>query len=133
MSSPRTTIFVCVTCRVPIEGDEGSFRRPGEALADALEGRLNGARATGIDVRPVECLSVCNRPCTIAFAGENKWTYVFGGLDAEAHLSDIVAAAVRYAAAEDGIIPWKERPLSFRKGVVARVPPETYRLTRNAE
>jgi predicted metal-binding protein len=133
MSSERATVFVCVSCRIPIEGDDTAFNKPGAALAEAIDGRLNEAGATNIDVRPVECLAVCKRPCTIAFAGENKWTYVVGGLDAEAHPSDIAAAAMSYAAAENGIIPWKERPLFLRKGVVARVPPDSYRLTRTAE
>jgi predicted metal-binding protein len=41
--------------------------------------------------------------------------------------------AQRFAASKDGIIPWKERPLSFRKGVIARIPPETYRMTEKTE
>ncbi len=133
MSSPRTTIFVCVSCRVPIEGDDNAFDKPGAALADAIAAHLRAAGADEIDVRPVECLAVCKRPCTIALAGETKWTYVIGDIDAEAHAAEISIAAQKFAASGDGIIPWKERPLSFRKGVIARVPPETYRLTRNAE
>ena len=29
----------------------------------------------------------------------------------------------RYAATSDGLVPWRERPEAFRKGVVARIPP----------
>jgi predicted metal-binding protein len=133
MSGAPITIFVCVTCRLPIEGNENDFEMPGGELAAAIEAHLQDAGASSIDVRPVECLSVCKRPCTIAFAGQNKWTYVVGGLDAKSHAAEIAATAQRFAAFEDGIIPWKERPLFFRKGVIARIPPETYRLTRTAE
>ena len=35
----------------------------------------------------------------------------------------MVDAARKFAATADGIIPWRERPLSFRKGVVSRTPP----------
>ena len=74
-------------------------------------------------LKAVECLSVCKRPCTVALAAPGKWTYVVGDLDRESHLEDIVVAARRYAASADGIVPWRERPLSFRKGVVSRTPP----------
>jgi predicted metal-binding protein len=52
-----------------------------------------------------------------------KWTYVIGDLTAEANVEDVIAAAVSYGASANGIIPWRERPISFRKGVIARVPP----------
>jgi predicted metal-binding protein len=133
MSNARSTVFVCVSCRVPVEGREGAYDKPGQALASALAGRFQDTGAMDIDVRPVECLSVCNRPCTVAFSGEGKWSYVVGGIEAKAHAEDIATAARLYSASSDGIIPWKERPLSFRKGVVARVPPQTYRLTERAE
>jgi len=133
MSSERTTIFVCVSCKLPIDGNDNDFEKPGGELAAAVEDHLRGAGASGIEVRPVECLSVCKRPCTIAFTGQNKWTYLVGGVDAKTHAEEIAATAQRFAASEDGIIPWKERPLFFRKGVIARVPPETYRMTEKPE
>ena len=84
----------------------------------------NGSRTKPeFALRPIECLSVCKRPCTVALAAPGKWTYVVGDLNREAHLEDIVAAARRYAASPAGIVPWRERPLSFRKGVVSRTPP----------
>ncbi len=133
MSRQRVTVFVCVSCRAANDGGDSTFEKPGEALAPALEAHLRDAGATDIDVQPVDCLAVCKRPCTVAFAGENKWTYIVGDIDAEAHTAEIAAAAQSFAASENGIIPWKERPLSFRKGVVARVPPQTYRFTGSAE
>ena len=123
MKSARTTIFVCVTCRLPIGGNEGDFEKPGGELAAAIEAHLQDAGASEIEVRPVECLSVCKRPCTVALCGPSKWTYVVGDLDESEHLEDVVRAARRYAAASDGLVPWRERPLSFRKGVVSRTPP----------
>jgi predicted metal-binding protein len=118
---PDVTIFVCVTCRHAEE--EGV--RPGAALFAALEARLAGPRPADIHValRPVECLSVCKRPCTVALAGPGKWTYVVGDLDRDANVDDIVEAALKFAATDDGLIPWRERPKSFRQGVISRVPP----------
>jgi predicted metal-binding protein len=93
----------------------------GPGLLAALSERLAGAQ--DIALRAVECLSVCKRPCTVALAAPAKWTYVVGDLTRENHLEDIVLAARRYAASADGIVPWRERPLSFRRGVVSRTPP----------
>ena len=110
---PAATVLVCVTCK----SDEGQV---GAALYEALAARLAGEP---VALRPVECLSVCKRPCTVALAAPGKWTYVVGDLCREAHVEDIVAAAERYAAAPDGLVPWRERPLPFRRGVVSRTPP----------
>ena len=108
------TLLVCVTCK----SDEGPM---GASLFEALGGRLAGE--PDITLKPVECLSVCKRPCTVALAAPGKWTYVVGDLTRESHLEDIIAAARRDAASPEGIVPWRERPLSFRKGVVSRTPP----------
>ena len=93
----------------------------GPGLYEALGERL--ASEPDIALRAVECLSVCKRPCTVALAAPGKWTYVVGDLDRESQLEDIVVAARRYEASPEGIDPWRERPLSFRKGVVSRTPP----------
>jgi predicted metal-binding protein len=120
IASPAATVLVCVTCK----SDEGVV---GAALYEALCARLEGE---AIALRPVECLSVCKRPCTVALAAPGKWTYVVGDLSREAHIEDIVSAARRYAAAPNGIVPWRERPLPFRKGVISRTPPLSASLSQ---
>jgi predicted metal-binding protein len=111
---PAATLLVCVTCK-----SEAGPMGPG--LFDALGERL--ASEPGIALKAVECLSVCKRPCTVALAAPGKWTYVVGDLDRDSHLEDIVVGTRRYAASPEGIVPWRERPLCFRKGVVSRTPP----------
>ena len=112
-ASPSATLLVCVTCK----SEEGEV---GAALFEALKPRFGGE---DVQLRSVACLSVCKRPCTVALAAPGKWTYVVGDLSRREHLDDVVAAARRYAAAPDGLVPWRERPLPFRKGVVSRTPP----------
>ncbi|HLX99082.1 MAG TPA: DUF1636 domain-containing protein [Roseiarcus sp.] len=110
--SAAETLLVCVTCT--------SDERPlGAGLFEPRSERL--AVEPDIALKAVERLSVCRRPCTLA--GKGKWTYVVGDLKRESHLEEIVAAARRYAASPEGIVPWRERPLAFRKGAVSRVPP----------
>ena len=114
-------LYVCVTCRAEDEAASPLSPRAGMRLYDALLAEL-GPRS-GISVVPVECLSVCRRPCTVSFAAPDKWTYVYGDLPAEGAASLVAAAARLYAATPDGLIPWKLRPDPIKKGVVARIPP----------
>ncbi|TAJ41717.1 MAG: DUF1636 domain-containing protein [Reyranella sp.] len=121
MDEATVTIFVCISCRRSLGDAEESFDQPGRDLADALRVRLGDQ--TGVAVTPVDCLAVCKRPCTVALAGAGKWTYLIGDLDPDSHAEEVVAAALSFAASENGIVAWRERPASFRKGVIARVPP----------
>jgi predicted metal-binding protein len=114
-------IFVCTACRLVVEDGDGADNRPGLAFAAALREKLAGE--TAVEVRTVECLAVCKRPCTVALIGEGKWTYLVGDLSTAAHMDDVAAMARAYAASENGIVAWRERPQCFRSGVVARVPP----------
>ena len=113
-----TTVLVCVTCRRAEDAPDAprAGARLHDALASAAEARDD------LRVVPVECLSVCKRPVTVGFAAADKWTYVYGDFDA-ATAPAILDAAALYAAADDGLIPWKSRPDAFKKGVVARIPP----------
>ncbi len=123
MTEVPVTIFVCVSCRRSLGEAEESFDQPGQGLVDMLKARLQDGGQTRVTVTPVECLAVCKRPCTVALVGADKWTYLIGDLDPDIHAEEIVAAALSFAASENGIVPWRERPASFRKGVIARVPP----------
>ncbi len=118
MSGADVTIFVCVACR----GRDDADARPGAQFLDALRARLE-ARDLALTVSPVECLAVCKRPTTVALAGAGKWTYVVGDIDIDAHVDEVIDAALSYAASDNGIVPWKDRPVCFRKGVVSRTPP----------
>ena len=115
---PPTVLYVCVTCRA--EGDDPEIRA-GRRLHDALAADLAGDPA--VAVVPVECLSVCRRPCTVSLAAPGKWTYVYGDLAVETAVPDIVEAVRLYTEAPEGLIPWKLRSDAIKKGVVARVPP----------
>jgi predicted metal-binding protein len=120
------TIFVCITCRQLTEDFEQDQPRPGAVLANALEARLAAEAEPCAVVRRVDCLAVCERPCTIALAAEDKWTYLIGDVDPLAHADDVVGAARKVSAAPNGIVRLRERPPFFRKGVIARVPPLSF-------
>ena len=69
-----TTIYVCTTCKTP---DDPSPARAGARLYKSLQEAAQ-THQSDVIIEGVECLSVCKRPCTIAFTDQNKWTYVYG-------------------------------------------------------
>lgn len=119
--SSRAKVFVCVSCR-PRQGEgEADNNTPGSLFLEGVRTHLDDS--LGIEVLPADCLAACERACTIAFAGSGKWTYVVGDIDYAKHRDEVVAAAVAYANSSSGIIPMIDRPPTFRRGVIARIPP----------
>ena len=117
------TLYVCTTCKVG-EVHEDDSQRPGARLHRALteQGAPDGVQIVG-----VACLSACKTGAAVALSQRGKWTYVYGQMTEE-HVPDILEGAALYAASEDGIVPWRERPVIFRKQSVARVPALTLPL-----
>ncbi|MBM6592895.1 DUF1636 family protein [Microvirga pudoricolor] len=116
-------LYVCVTCR-KADAPEGEIR-PGARLHRALRDALQAdpANLPRVRIEPVECLSGCKRACTVALSGPGRWTYVYGDLDPDASVEAILDGIRRYGATDNGLVPWRERPEAFRKGVLARIPP----------
>jgi predicted metal-binding protein len=120
-SDAVTTLHVCVTCRAGEDGDAGP--RPGRRLYDALiDAQRHQDHPPSFRIVEVECLSNCNRGCSVVLSGPGRWTYVYGDLN-QTCIDDVITGAGRYAATTDGLVPWRERPTIFRKGVIARIPP----------
>lgn len=118
-----TIVYVCNSCRPPEWAGETNDR-PGAVfgrclLARAVERGLDGA----VEIKGVDCLSVCKRPCTVAVAGAGKFTYVIGDLDEGTSADEILDFALLHGRTGDGITVWRERPQVVRKNTVARVPP----------
>lgn len=117
------TLYVCTTCKVG-EVHEDDSQRPGAQLYRALEAR--GA-PKDVKIVGVECLSACKTGAAIALSQPGKWTYVYGHMTVD-DAPDILAGAAAYAATQDGLVPWRERPVIFRKQSVARIPAFTLPL-----
>ena len=114
-------LHVCVTCRAGEPGDDTV--RAGRRLYDALVGsHRRGDSPQAFRIVEVECLSNCNRGCSAALTAPGRWSYIYGDLN-ETSVDDLLTGAARYAATSDGLVPWRERPTIFRKGVIARIPP----------
>ena len=50
------------------------------------------------------------------------WTYVYGRMTLD-DAPEIARGAALYATTTDGIVPWRDRPVIFRKQSLARIPP----------
>ncbi len=112
------TLHVCITCRAGQTLTEGETT-PGARLRDAI---IEAGVPDGVNLVPVECLSACSQGCSVALSAPGRWAYVYGRLSQE-NARDVVAGAAAYAAAPDGIVPWRSRPEIFRKQSLARIPP----------
>ncbi|MEM6938996.1 MAG: DUF1636 domain-containing protein [Pseudomonadota bacterium] len=111
-------LYVCHACKAG-EVHENDADRPGARLFAALQ---DLPVPDGVEVVGVKCLSACSQGAAVALAAPGKWSYVYGRMGAE-DASDILTGAAAYAASSDGLVPWRERILQFRKQSLARVPP----------
>ncbi|MEL6168753.1 MAG: DUF1636 domain-containing protein [Pseudomonadota bacterium] len=114
----KPVLAVCTTCRAGLPVEDGVPR-----MGARLHAALAAEGSDAVEIREVECLSVCGDGVTIALSSPGRWSYVYGRLDLD-HVPDILDGAARYAATPDGLVPWRERPEVFRKNSVARIPPQ---------
>ncbi|MEM8716677.1 MAG: DUF1636 domain-containing protein [Cyanobacteria bacterium P01_G01_bin.4] len=118
------TLFVCTSCSFAAGQLEHQGQRGGYHLWQSLlQCQQLGQTPPNSRIQPVECLSACNRFCTIALASPEKTTLMFGDLPALDSATAIVQLATQYAASSDGVIPRRERPALLQKGILARIPP----------
>ncbi|OCX65983.1 metal-binding protein [Thioclava sp. SK-1] len=116
----RAVLHVCTTCRGIAAQDDPAAPRSGALLHAAL---VDADLPPDVELRAVECLSACSQGCSIALNAPGKWSYVYGRLTPE-DAADIAAGVSAYAATEDGVVPWRQRPVIFRKQSLARIPPQ---------
>jgi predicted metal-binding protein len=124
----QPTVMVCITCRATMDltdGSDADAPRAGSALADATT--LAAAAANDISVQRIRCLGNCSRGLSAAIRCENAWTYIFGGLDPARDGPSLIIGARLLAQAADGIMPWRGRPESLKRGLIARIPPVNFR------
>lgn len=113
-----TTLYVCTTCKAGQPVPEGSMP-PGAQLHAALTAKPT---PQGVRIVGVECLSACNTGCAVSLSKPGAWSYVYGRLTLD-DIPAILEGAGKYAATQDGIVPWRDRPTVFRKQSIARIPP----------
>lgn len=118
------TLHVCTSCRLPETPREPREHRPGfilyQQISEALE---SSALRDRVDVRPAECLSICPRPCGIAFSSPGAWTYLFGDQQPDETVRDVLACVSLYLESPGGLMARAQRPKPLRASILGRVPP----------
>lgn len=120
-TSASVTVFVCEAC-----GADTGDALSGKKLLAALQARNDSA--SRVTVTGVDCLAVCERPVTVAFAAEGKWTYIIGDVDPDCDADDVLAAAKAVGDSPYGVPAMVDRPEFFRRGVVSRTPPPGWEM-----
>ena len=110
-------VSVCTTCKT---ADGATVVGP-EMFA-VVRAAL-GEDDPGVVVRPVQCLSVCKRPATVAVTSPDGYTFLFGDLQTESGTAALTSFVKSYQKSDYGLVPWRERAEVLRKGMLARVPP----------
>lgn len=113
-------ITVCTSCR-----HKGTDCRPGFDLVDRLRRAIDAAGDAipdGFSISGVACMAGCERPCTVAYHATRKATYLFGDIDPDTDIDDLVTFARQYAYLHDGWCSSVDRPGKLRKSTLARVP-----------
>jgi predicted metal-binding protein len=115
--SGPVTIVVCESCRDETGSD--AYPRAGESLAADTR---RAAEGSDVRVATVSCLGNCKRRLSAAIIKPGAWSYVFGDLAMDSG-ADLVAGANLFVGSTDGLIPWRGRPDSLKRGLIARIPP----------
>jgi predicted metal-binding protein len=110
-------VSVCTTCKT---ADSGTVVGPD--MFAAVQAAF-GTDDPNVMVRPVQCLSVCKRPATVAVTSPDGYTFLFGDLQAESGTAALASFVKSYRNSGYGLVPWRERAEVLRKGMLARVPP----------
>ena len=113
-------ITVCTSCR-----HKGTECRPGYELIERLRRAIAAAGDAvpeTFEISGVACMAGCDRPCTVAYHGTRKATYLFGDIDPQADIDDLVSFARQYAYLQDGWCSSVDRPGKLRTATLARVP-----------
>jgi predicted metal-binding protein len=123
--SPATDSPGAATPNADASRPNAEAPRAGVALAEATVAAARSA--SDISVQRVRCLGNCSRGLSAAIRCDNAWTYVFGGLEPTRDGPSLIIGAQLLAQAADGIMPWRGRPESLKRGLIARVPPSNFR------
>ncbi len=118
------TLHVCISCRATGCPREPRDQRTGAHFYRELRAMFGDHPLRDqVEVRPVECLSLCPRPCGIALSSPGKWSYLFGDQKLIVSATDVAACVAVFLQAPDGFMPREQRPATLRASILGRVPP----------
>ena len=115
-------IPVCKACK-----HKGDACKPGFRLLKALRAAVSAAGlGDEFEVSGTACLAGCvpdhGEPCVVGWRATGKATWLFGDIDPDQPLDDLIAFARAYAALEDGWMTGKVLPPRLCDTTLARIP-----------
>ena len=115
-------VLVCKACK-----HKGDACKPGFALLKKLRAAIKVAGlGDQFEVSGTACLAGCvqghGEPCVVGYRATEKATWLFGDIDPDQPLDDLVDFARSYAALEDGWMTGRELPESLCDTTLARTP-----------
>ncbi len=134
--NPQHCLFVCTTCGSKWENGRRVGTSEGEKLLQELQTlHETWELAAEFPIQAVGCMSACSRSCAISFAAAGKHTYLFGDIpvsDLTTPLGNILDCAASYYQHPTGNLPWSERPVPLKQGILAKIPPLALLTPTNA-
>lgn len=115
-------VLVCKACK-----HKGEACKPGFALLKQLRAAISAAGlGDQFEVSGTACLAGCvpehGEPCVVGYRATGKATWLFGDIDPDQPLDDLVAFARTYAALEDGWLNGRDLPPRLCDTTLARIP-----------
>jgi predicted metal-binding protein len=115
-------ILVCKACK-----HKDQACKPGFELLKKLRAAIATAGlGEAFEVSGTACLAGCvpahGQPCVIGYRATEKATWLFGDIDPDQPLDDLVEFARTYAALEDGWLNGRDLPQRLCDTTLARIP-----------
>jgi predicted metal-binding protein len=115
-------ILVCKACK-----HKGQDCKPGFALLNRLRAAIQAADlGDAFEVSGTACLAGCvpdhGEPCVVGYRATEKATWLFGDIDPDQPLDDLVDFARNYAALDDGWMNGRDLPPRLCDTTLARIP-----------
>jgi predicted metal-binding protein len=115
-------ILVCKACK-----HKGQDCKPGFQLLTNLRAAISAAGLGEMfEVSGTACLAGCvpdhGEPCVVGWRATEKATWLFGDIDPDQPLDDLVAFARAYAALDDGWMNGRDMPPGLCDTTLARIP-----------
>jgi predicted metal-binding protein len=120
----KHTLFVCQSCSLTAKQDQPEENLDGNALLNQLLSLYEGwSRQAEIQIQPVGCLCICDRPCAVAIASLEKPTFLFVDLPLTEVAPALLQLCELYLDSEDGYVPRFKLPEILQPTRLARIPP----------
>jgi len=119
-----TTLFVCSLCRFSAQESSRNGVAGGQYLIDQLRQALadRDLQAT-VQLEPLRCMAGCHQPCNVSLAAPGKLTFILSGVSPDTGAATVAEFCQQYTAADDGRVPYGDRPPAVRQATAFVLPP----------